>query len=649
MLNKLKFILVLLLIFKIDGVFATIKLPALIGHGMVLQRDKPLKLWGWGAPDEQITVQFNGKTYKTKTDSESNWKITLPAMKAGGPYEMTIRGNNEIVLKDILLGDVWLCSGQSNMEFTMNLAKVTYAAEIANSENSQIRQFLVKQQWNFHEQKEIEPSSWVSANPKTVLGFTAAGYFFAVELYRKYHVPVGLINSSVGGTPAESWMSESALGPFPHYQKEAILFKDPGEVNKIKAKDDATRKAWFDLIRQQDKGYLEKGNYWHNNTFDFSAWPTLNIPGTWQSQGLKIRSGAVWLKKTVNLKKEQLGKPSYIELGNIEEQDTTYINGIRVGATGNKHAPRKYAIAAGVLKEGDNIITIRVLDTEAPGGFIEGKPYQLVLGNEVLSLKGLWKYQNTVDIEPLKNSSLTNFSYKPTVWYNSKIAPIIQYQIKGVLWYQGEANVNRAKEYQKLFPAMITHWRDKFQQGDFPFIFVQLASLGAEEKEPSDHPLAKLREAQTMTLALPNTGMAVTHDIGEWNDIHPQNKKDVGFRLFMAAQRVAYKEPNTSITGPMFKSVKIEGNKMIVSFTNIGSGLTTSDQKEINYFAVSGADKKFVWANAVLLPNNTIVVTSDQVASPVYVRYAWARNPTGANLSNKEGLPAVAFRTDKDN
>ena len=647
MLSKLQRIILFLLIFKIDAATAKIKLPALITKGMVLQRDKPLKLWGWAAPGELVNIQFNGKSYQTQTGEDSNWKITLPAMKAGGPYQMVIKGTNEIILDDILLGDVWICSGQSNMEFTMGRAKDTYPQEIQASANNQIRQFFVRQEANFNVQNDFQPGYWAAADPKSVLSFTAAGYFFALNIYNKYRIPVGIINSSVGGTPAEAWMSEEGLNAFPKYQQEANFFKDPAKVAAIKSKDDAARKQWFDHVRQQDKGYADKGAYWFAGSLDPSSWTDINVPGFWQDQGLKDVSGVVWYRRDFN--NDIVGKPAELYLGNIEERDTTYINGIRVGYTSSKHNTRKYLIPAGVLKAGENTITIRVLDTESPGGFIQGKAYQLVVEGKTIPLAGQWKYKVGAATVPLRSADLTNFSYKPTVWYNTKIAPLIDYQIKGVLWYQGEANVSKAKEYQTLFPALIRDWRNKFGQGDFPFLFVQLASMGPAEKEPSDHALARLREAQTMALAIPNTGMAAAHDIGEWNDIHPQNKKDVGLRLYRAALKVAYKEPGATATGPLLESVKVKGNTMLVRFTNVGAGLTTSDQKEVGFFAVSGADKKFEWAKAVILSKNTVQVSSDKVSAPVYVRYAWARNPEGANLSNKEGLPAVAFRTDTDN
>ncbi len=624
--------------------FALVKLPSLVSDGMVLQRDKPIKIWGWADPGEKITTQFNGSVYATVTDSEGRWKLVLPALRAGGPYEMTIKGTNEIKLKDILIGEVWVCGGQSNMELTMSRVKETYPKEIENSENKFIRQFFVKGNWNFHEQQNMESGTWVSASPKTIYGFTALGYFFALEIFQKYKIPVGLINSSVGGTPAESWMSESALSAFPHYQKEVLFFRNQQEIDKVKTKDDAIKKSWFDNVKKQDKGY--QANRWFEPTFNFSSWPQMNIPGFWQNQGLKDVSGAVWFKRTISLSEEQTTKPAYIELGNIEEQDSTYINGRFIGSTSNKYLPRKYQIPLGALKAGENTITVRVLDTEAPGGFIDGKPYQLVIDGKAIPLSGAWSYQVGVATEALRSADFTNFSYKPSVWYNTKIAPITQYQIKGVIWYQGEANVSKAKEYQTLFPALINDWRVQFKQGDFPFLFVQLANIGVVEKQPSDHALARLREAQTTTLGLKNTGMAVTHDIGEWNDIHPQNKKEVAHRLFAAAENVVYHSENATAAGPLFESAKIEGNKIVIRFSNVGSGLHVKNGENLNHFAVSGPDLNFVWAKAEIKDKNTVVVWSESMKSPKYVRYAWARNPEGANLYSKEGLPAVSFRTD---
>lgn len=632
---------------------AAIKLPKLISNGMVLQREKPIKIWGWADVGEKVEVRFAGKNFVTEAGANGKWQLMLPAMKAGGPKKMMLTGTNVITLSDILIGDVWLCAGQSNMELTMNTAKEIYQKEIANANNTQIRQFLVKQNSSFYQQEDFDLSSWKPANPQNVLEFSAVGYFFALEVYNRYRIPIGLINNAVGGTPAEAWMSDDALVKFPYLYQQAILFKDPAEIEKVKVKDNDRKKAWFDDLRSKDQGFADNGNQWKSNSVNFTSWSSFTIPGFWQENMLKNKGSVVWLKRTITLSKSQIMKSGYLELGNIDEQDSTYVNGVFIGATGNKYQSRKYSLPNGLLKEGENTITIRALDTESPGGFMAKKPYQLVLGEEKLALDGIWKYKVGVEVPPLRSNTFTNFSVKPTVWYNSKVAPMLQYQFKGVLWYQGEANVHKAKEYYRLFPALIKNWREKFNQGDFPFLFVQLANLGAADALPADDALTRLREAQAATLAVANTGMAVTHDIGDWDDIHPLNKKEVGRRLFLSAQKIAYGVTNAFVTGPVFKSLQKKDQQIIIHFDNVGSGLRSSNGKPLSHFAIAGEDGKFVWAKAEIRGKNIVVVHTENVKNPIYVRYAWSKNPETANLYCENGLPAVSYRTDnlelKDN
>jgi len=637
----------LLMVYNQQPLSAAIKLPRLISNGMVLQREKPIKIWGWADVGEKVEVRFAGTDLVTQAGSDGKWQLLLPAMKAGGPKRMIIKGTNLITLEDILIGDVWLCGGQSNMELTMHTAKEIYQKEIANANNPSIRQFLVKQNYSFYQQQDLEPSSWKSANPQNVLEFSAVGYFFALEVYNKYRIPVGLINNAVGGTPAEAWMSDDALIKFPYLHQQAILFKDPIEIEKVKVKDNDRRKAWFDDLRAKDMGLGYNGNQWKSNSLDFTSWASFTVPGLWQKNILQNNGGVVWLKRIVTLSKSQSMKSGYLELGNIDEQDSTYINGVCIGVTSNKYQLRKYVLPNGLLKEGENIITVRVLDTESPGGFIAKKPYQLILEEEMLPLSGVWKYKVGVEVPPLRNSTFTNFSVKPTVWYNSKIAPILHYQFKGVLWYQGEANVHKAKEYSILFPALIKNWREKFGQGDFPFLFVQLANLGSPDSLPSDDSLTRLREAQAATLSVANTAMAVTHDIGEWDDIHPLNKKEVGRRLFLSAQKVAYGLTSAFVTGPIFKSFQRKGTKFIIHFDNVGSGLRSGNGKPLSHFAIAGEDGNFVWAEAEIQGKNIVVVHTENVKNAIHVRYAWSKNPQIANLYGENGLPAVSFRTDR--
>lgn len=623
-----------------------VKLPLLISDGMVLQRDADVKIWGWADKGEKVTINFNGKTYNATTGTDGKWSVMLSELKAGdGPYSMDINASNHIILTNIMIGDVWVCSGQSNMELAMDRVKYRYPDVVAHADNPNIRQFVVPHRYDFQgPQEDLKSGRWESANPESVLHFSAVGYFFAKELFEKYHVPIGLINASLGGSPAQAWLSEDALKVFPEYLQTAEKFKDGNYINQIVEKDKAVSDAWYSRIQQLDNG-LEKGQKpWFDVNYDASQWPVMNVPGYWADGNLGNVNGVVWFRKEVNVPASMTSKPAKIWLGRIVDGDFTYINGKQVGSVSYQYPPRIYDIPSDLLKAGRNVIVVRVINNSGRGGFVLDKPYHLSAAGQTIDLKGQWQYKLGTTMELLPDK--TFIEWQPAGLYNGMIAPLLNYKIKGVIWYQGESNAGRPREYQKLFPALIANWREKWNQGDFPFLYVQLANFMEVKAGPSESGWAELREAQFKTLAVPNTGMAVAIDLGEWNDIHPLNKEDVGKRLALAAQKVAYGDENAVYSGPIYQSMKIEGNKIILTFTNTGSGLTAKGDGELKYFAVAGADKKFVWAKAKI-EDNKIVVWNDQLANPVAVRYAWADNPEGANLYNKEGLPASSFRTDE--
>lgn len=507
--------------------WAQVKLPRLISDGMVLQRDKSVRIWGWAAAGELVTVNLNNQVYTTKANSDRHWEIKLRAMPAGGPYQMVISGRNKIVLNNILFGDVWLCSGQSNMEFNMNRAKDKYAAEIAGSANTNIRQFLVKSNFSFQPKDDLISSGWLSADPQNILRFTAVGYFFAKALYEKYHVPIGLIHSSVGGTPAEAWTSAEGLKELPGYLERIEPYKDSARVAAIVTNNTALDRDWNRQILQRDSGFLQKDKPWTDGKGDGGRWDTLSIPGSFRGPVLGHFAGVIWLKRTVTLP-TNMPHDAVLQLGMFSDRDSTYINGQRVGYTPSRYLPRKYIIPASVLRPGENTIVIRIVISSS-GSFVEGKPYELQYGNTTLPLTGKWQYRIAFTTKPLP--AMINLGREPTALYNAMIAPIVPYDIKGVIWYQGEANTTEAAAYKPLFQTMISDWRKKWGEGDFPFLFVQLANLGSPPREPGQSNWAELRESQSKALKLHNTGMAVTHDLGEWNDIHPLNKQDVGYRL----------------------------------------------------------------------------------------------------------------------
>lgn len=624
--------------------FCSVRLPLLISDGMVLQRETDVKIWGWADADEKITLNFNGKTYNTTADSDGKWAVMISTPKAGGPYEMEINASNRITLKNILTGDLWICSGQSNMDLPMERVKDRYPDVIANSDNPAIRRFFVSKKYDFNEpQEDLQSGSWDSANPQTILRFTATGYFFAKSLYEKYKVPIGLIHASVGGTPAQAWISKDALKAFPEYLETAKIFKDNSYINQITSKENNISDKWYNQLQQNDKGMAAGEKPWFDPTYDASDWATMNIPGYWADGDLGPVNGVVWFRKEIDIPESMTDKPARLFLGRIVDSDRTYVNGKFVGSVSYQYPPRKYDIPADLLKPGRNIITIRVVNNIGRGGFILDKPYQLSTEDQAIDLKGPWQYKSGAIMEPLQPK--TFIEWQPLGLYNAMIAPLQNYTIKGVIWYQGESNTGKPREYKKLFPALIADWRQKWNQGDFPFLYVQLANFMQAKNEPSESNWAELRQAQLKTLKVPNTAMAVAIDIGEWNDIHPLNKEDVGKRLALAAQKVAYGDNQVVYSGPIYQSMEIEDNKIILTFSSIGGGLVAKDNGELKYFAIAGDDKKFVWAKAKI-EGNKIIVWNDKISSPAAVRYAWADNPEGANLYNAEGLPASPFETD---
>jgi sialate O-acetylesterase len=620
---------------------AQIHLPRLISDGAVLQRETQLTLWGWASQNESITLTFRGNTFSTTADAEGNWKIQVPAQAGGGPYELHFKGSNEITLKNILFGDVWICSGQSNMELSMERVKEKYPDVIANANNPNIREFLVADKYDFKkEHDDLDAGSWIPATSQSVLNFSAVAYFFANELYAKYQVPIGLINAALGGSPAEAWMSEDALKKFPEAYTEMQRFKDDNLIKEIEQRDQQNSRAWYRDLNNTDTGISK----WHAPDWDDSGWEEMAVPGYWADGRLGNVNGSVWFRKKINIPASMTGKSGSLWIGSIVDADSVFVNGKFVGTTSYQYPPRRYSFGEDVLKPGENIISVRVINNAGRGGFVLDKPYFLAVGSDTIDLKGVWKYKQG-SVMPATESQ-TFIRWKPGGLYNRMISPLLTYKIKGVIWYQGESNTRDPKQYKELFPALIQNWREKWNQGDFPFLYVQLANFMETKSEPTESNWAATRQAQLETLALPNTGMAVTIDVGEWNDIHPLNKEAVGKRLALAAQHVAYGDKQVVYSGPIYESHVINKNKVIISFTQTGSGLMIKGGGELRYFSIAGADKKFVWAKAII-ENNKIVVWNDKVKKPLVVRYAWADNPESANLYNKEGLPASPFTTEK--
>ena len=623
-----------------------VKLPALIGDGMVIQRDAELKLWGWAAPGEEVTVRFLGMSHQAITGDDGKWLIRVPPVKAGGPYTMEITASNQIVLENILAGDVWVCAGQSNMVHYMELHSERYAEEIARADYPWIRQFLVPTTAKLEGSAEdLTSGVWKSATPEDVKRFSVVAYFFALHLFEKYHVPIGLINASVGGTPIEAWTSEKGLQEFPGLLETVQKNKDTAYVNSINRAAMANRRAGS-RRKRMDKGLTGPVN-WYDTAYTPQNWKNFFVPGYWEDQGVRDLDGVVWFRKEIELPASMTGVEAKIALGRIVDADEVYLNGTRIGNTTYQYPQRRYIVSPGLVKPGRNLLVVRVTNQFGKGGFVPDKPYFLTAGGDTLDLSGHWQYR-VGEVFTREGNFRRGISAQnqPAALFNGMIAPLTDYTIKGFIWYQGESNADRPEEYKKLCPALISDWRNQWGQGGLPFLYVQLPNYMDVSYSPEESNWALLREAQLEALEVPVTGMAVTIDLGEWNDIHPDNKKPVGDRLALAARKVAYGEQDLVYSGPICNSFRIEGNKVILTFEHVGGGLVPGNGEELGHFAIAGDDGKFRWGHAVI-ENNTVVVWSDEIPEPLYVRYAWADNPDFANLYNREGLPASPFRTGK--
>jgi sialate O-acetylesterase len=628
---------------------AQVRLPQLISDGMVLQRDAKLKICGWARPGEKVIIKFNHKKYTALTNAGGEWMVEASTMKSGGPYTMEITASNHIVIKDILIGDVWFCSGQSNMVITMERVKEKYPAEIANANYTGIRNFFVPTAADIGKiHPDLPPGKWISCTPGNVLGFGAASYFFAKQLYNKYHVPVGIINSSVGGDPIQAWISEEGIKTIPDYEHRLLTIKDTGFLKRLNRLSLLEKNGQKKNTKVADLG-LTGPKTWYDTTYKPKNWYHFWLPGYWADQGVSGLNGIVWFRKEIDIPATMTSKPAKIYMGCIVDADNLYVNGILCGNTTYQYPPRRYNLKENILKPGKNIITIQVTNTAGKGGFVPDKRYYLTTGIDTIDLRGDWQYKVGQVFTPEENappSYTFSAQTEPTGLYNTMVAPVINYAIKGVVWYQGEANTDKPKEYHLLLSTLIADWRSKWNQKDLPFIYAQLPNFMQVKYSPSESNWAELREGQFETLSVPNTAMAVAIDAGEWNDIHPLNKKDVGQRLALGAEKVAYKELSITASGPIYKSAKVEESHIILTFNDTGSGLIAKDDSTLSQFEIAGADRKFYWAHATI-EDNKVKVWNNDVPNPVYVRYAWQDNPRGANLYNKEGLPASPFTTEQ--
>jgi sialate O-acetylesterase len=639
--KKSLFLLPVLTFLLQTALFADVTLPYILSDNMVLQRDVPVNIWGWAKPGERVTVAIAGQKVTVKTGTNGEWKAGLKPIPAGGPYELTISGKNTLVLKNILAGDVWVCGGQSNMEWPLSQSR-NWIADKSSVGNPKIRLFYVPKNMSMKPLPNTKEARWEPCNAESAAAFSAIGYYFGKNLAQQIDVPIGLINSNWGGTDIETWISLETMYMDKDYAASIEKMKT-ANLDEMQKEAERKIREWQNAINNEDPGIVSK---WYSPEYNASDWSLMRLPQAWEGAGLPGLDGVVWFRKEFKLSAGEADKEVGISLGPIDDSDECYINGKLTGKTENRYDfPRVYKVPPGLLKEGVNVICIKVIDTGGGGGLwgMDNQLYVEVGGNKI-SLAGDWFYKVGLNLPAPQNVSSPNSL--PSLLYNGMINPLVNFPIKGVIWYQGENNAGNYMKYRELFPAMIKDWRSKWNIGDFTFLFVQLANYMEPPQVPQQSSWAGLREAQTMTLSVPKTGMAVIIDIGEAKDIHPRNKDDVGYRLSLAALKIAYGK-DIVYSGPIFKSMEINGDKAILEFDHTGSGLAVRDKYGyLKSFAVAGSDKKFEWAKATVAPGNKVIVTCDKVKAPVAVRYAWADNPDDANLYNLEGLPASPFRTD---
>ncbi len=629
----------------------------LFSDDMVLQRDISAPIWGWSTPGDKITISFDDQPtgQAAVAGPDGRWMTKIGPFPAGGPHTLTITAKDRsATLKNVLCGDVWLCSGQSNMNWPIRLSQ-NAEEELKNANHPQIRSFTVGFYPSLEPQKLPLPAKWLQCTTELARDFTGVGYFFAREINQTQKIPVGIIHSSVGATYGEVWMSSDALAkrmPYDFPQELADLKKLQSEWPQGFEYFPALEK-WAAAVDPQSaaKKYVSDPN------LDTSDWLEVDVPQPWESVGLENFDGLVWFRRELEIPADWAGQDLLLQLSIIRDFDITWLNGQLLGASQMKGSTRNYTVDATLIKPGKNVLTVAVLNFEGPGGFCSNPSHMALRpvknsSAQAVRPAGKWKAKKGPAIADIKLKFPEPMvgNYKTTSgMYNGMIAPLEPFAIKGALWYQGEANGPRWLQYRRLLPALIGHWREQFQVGDFPFLIVSLANYNPRQKNPVEPGWAEIRESQWRTVRnIPNTGLANTIDTGD-GDIHPRNKQEVGRRLGLTARHLVYGEKDLIHSGPQFHEMQIEppkGDKIRLYFTHLGGGLMIKPGDEkLTGFAVAGPEKEFVWADAVI-DGDTIVVSSPDVPTPKYVRYGWAWNPI-VNLYNKAGLPAVTFRTDE--
>jgi sialate O-acetylesterase len=623
----------------------SLRLPPLFTDGMVLQRDKPVVLWGWAAPKARVTVRLADKSGRATASTDGSWTVTLPPNAAGGPFILSVQaGDVRRDVHDVLFGDVWLASGQSNMEWEVALSN-NANAEIAAAHDSLIRQFKIPISWSNEPERELVGGTWTPADPAHVGRFTAVGYFFARELRKSVPVPIGIINSTWGGSAIETWMSRRAqhLGD----SAWAALLRDDEQRHAAIREN---LRAKIGELPERDAGLTESGAPWAARDLNDDAWAAMPVPAYWEGNGYDGMDGIAWYRLAFDVDSAHAANGAMLEMSAIDDDDITWLNSTEIGHTNGYNLRRAYRIPNETLRPGRNLLAVRVSDGGGGGG-INGSVSLRFADGTTRSLAGQWKFKVGA-VAFLGDGQRLNKI--PTITYNRMIHPMLPLAIKGVLWYQGESNANnvqQAKTYRGQLQSLITSWRAEFSsaRGAFPFFWIQLPNYNRPDSTPpAEAGWATIRESMEAALALPNTGQVVTIDLGGVPaELHPRNKQDVGARLARVVRKVAYRQ-NVIASGPTYRSHTLRGDTVVVTFGNIGAGLRARGNS-LGGFAVAGADRRWVWANAKIYRSgggSRVLVWSAAVKQPVAVRYAWADNPEHANLYNSEGLPAAPFRTD---
>lgn len=613
------------------------QLPTLFSDGVVLQREQPMPVWGWATPGARIEVEFAGQHASARADAKGDWRVQLPAHTAGGPFVLKVSGDGgEQVIRDVLIGDVWLASGQSNMEWPLRQARDGTAA-VAAANDVQLRHFKVPKSWALSPQPRLSGGEWKLATPATAGDFSAVGYFFAQQLRLSTGVPIAIIDSSWGGSAIEAWMDAGSQGLDPA-ALQLRLQQAEQQQQQVMAVTQQRAARW----PQHDVAPLQ----WLQADFDDSDWEPIRVPGSWEAAGYPGMDGEVWYRLQFSLSAAEAKAGITLSLGQIDDSDVSYLNGEQIGRTENQwNAKRIYHVPARSLRSGVNQLAVRVTDLGAGGG-IQGRAEDIYLqpaGGARRLLAGNWRLRVA---KPVFTPGADR-NQQPSVLYNQMIHPLQSFPVKGVIWYQGESNAypGAALRYREQFAAMIGQWRRERGQPQLPFLWVQLANYVAGADEGDLSPWAQLRESQSATLGLPATAQAVTIDIGEPHDIHPRNKQDVGYRLALAARHVAYGE-NLVYSAPTYSHVEFANGQADVHFKLMGSNLAVrGGGSQVQGFTLAGADGVFHPAQA-RLHGELVVVSSPAVAQPIALRYGWSENPAAANLVNSDGLPVSPFRSD---